>query len=237
MPKGKRILIVAAHPDDEVIGCGGTIALHSQKGDEVYIVYMADGVTSRYYDPDHRQTREEELSAHAKAIEHRAQESYRAALALGVAQTQVFHLTLADQRLDQYPLLDLIKRIERIKARLDPQMIYTHFGEDLNLDHRLTCQAVATAFRPKVDGSRVPILCFEVPETTQLSIPKGGGAFIPNHVEDISATMHKKKKALEIYESERCEYPHPRSWEFLKKLAAQRGMPQSIGFAEAFIKL
>ncbi len=232
-----RVLVVAAHPDDEVIGCGGTIAAHKKRGDTVTILFMADGVTSRTYEPGQKLTRAQELKTNQRILERRRKESQEAARILGVKSDHVIHLQLADQRLDQYPFLDLVKHIEKVKAKVQPSFIYTHYWNDLNLDHCLTARAVATAFRPNDKNDDPAILCFEIPETTQLSIPDGGKAFQPDVTNDISSTLDMKLKALTAYASERCVFPHPRSPEFLKQWAAHRGSSKGYSAAEGFISL
>lgn len=231
------ILIVAAHPDDEVLGCGGSIARHAQTDHEVYLIIMADGVTSRSYNPDYAIPREKEIELNKIDIAKRKNETMKSSMLLGIQTEHIYHLNLADQRLDQYPLLDLAKRIEKIKKNIQPEIVYTHFWNDLNLDHRLTFQAVATAFRPGPKQQNVSFYQFEVPESTYLSVPHRRSAFIPDHFVDISHTLDLKLKALEIYESERREYPDMRSSRFIKELAQERGKIKNFKYAEAFLEL
>jgi len=233
----KKVLVVAAHPDDEVLGCGATIAKHTHQGDQVVLVLVADGVSSRTYDPMEPLSREKELSVHAQAIQRRNQEAHRAAGILGVQQDDVHLLNLADQRLDAYPLLDIIKHIEKIKDGLQPSVVYTHFWGDLNLDHQIVCRAVLTAFRPGLSGHTIDLLHFEVPESTYLSLPLGAKAFVPNHYVEVRETFHLKLKALEAYESEARIYPHCRSVQFIEELGAKRGQESHVPLAEAFVRL
>lgn len=233
----KKILVVAAHPDDEVVGCGGAIAYHAHQGDEVYLLIMADGVSSRFYDPKRNLGRPVELKITAKDLKKRQKETIKAMGIFDIKSSQIHNLNLADQRLDIYPFLDLVKSVEQIKKRVNPDIVYTHFYNDLNLDHRLTCQVAYTAFRPKAGKKNVKIYQFEIPESTYLSIPGGEKAFKPNHFVDISLFMDKKLKALSAYISESRQYPNMRSVEYIKEVARKRGRQAKSKFAEAFLTI
>ncbi|MDO8662367.1 MAG: PIG-L deacetylase family protein [Candidatus Omnitrophota bacterium] len=230
----EQILIVAAHPDDEVIGCGGAIAWHSARGDYVRMIIMADGVTSRSYNPDIPVPRAEELLVYQQAIERRKTECRDAASLLGVKKNAVYFLDLADQRLDTYPFLDLVKHIEKVKGIFSPTLVYTHFFGDLNLDHRLTAQAVLTAFRPRL-GTTAAVKLFEVYETTRISNQAGYGDFVPDYLLDISPFWELKQKALSVYVSESCKYPHFRSVQALRERAAFWGERSGVKYGEAFL--
>ncbi len=237
MSKAKEILVIAAHPDDEILGCGATMAKHAAAGDHVTLVLVADGVTSRTYDPDRLVSRQEELELNRQGLERRTKEACQAATILGLKKEDVVFLKLADQRLDQYLLLDVIKRIESIKNRVSPSIVYTHFWGDLNLDHQIVCRSVLTAFRPKPGQANTRVLHFEVPESTYLSVPERQKSFKPNHYVDVSVTFALKLKALAAYESERRVYPDFRSVEFIEKLGAMRGDESQVKFAEAFVEM
>ena len=229
-----RILIVAAHADDEVIGCGGAIAWHAARGDDVRVLIMADGVTSRMYDPGISMSRAEELLACKQALEHRKAECLNAISLLGPGKDTVSFLDLADQRLDTYPFLDLVKHVEKAGKNFSPAIVYTHFFGDINLDHRLTTNAVLTAFRPwqKAD---VVIRLFEVPESTGISSQTGHASFTPDYFLDISQFWDHKQRALSVYTSESCEYPHPRSVQSLRERAAFWGKRARAIYGEAFL--
>ncbi|MCH8538435.1 MAG: PIG-L family deacetylase, partial [Alkalimonas sp.] len=147
----KTVVVVAAHPDDEVLGCAGAIALHSAAGDQVHVIFMADGEQSRT----------------AKTPQHQArqQAARSAAEALGVRSVRF--LDFADNAMDSVPLLQIVQALEKALSPLQPECIYTHFGGDLNIDHRLTYQAVLTACRPQPEQSVRSIYCFEVPSSTE----------------------------------------------------------------------
>ena len=230
----KKILVVAAHPDDEVLGCGGTIARHREENDEVHVVLMADGVTSRTYNPENKQLRSEELKLNKEAIIKRQNEACKANQILGVEQKNIHFLNFPDQRLDSVPLLDLIKGIEKIKKIVHPEIIYTHFFNDLNLDHYLTVRATVTAFRSVLGAKYFMIYHFEAPETTSLSILHGAAPFRPNHFVNISKTLEKKIQALQAYESEKRDYPDLRSVEYIRKHARKRNKGSGSEYAEAF---
>lgn len=229
-----RVLIVAAHPDDEVIGCGGAIAWHVARGDDVRVMIMADGVTSRNYNPAIPLPRAKELLVSQQAIERRKTECRDAASLFGLGKDAVCFLGLADQRLDIYPFLDLVKHIEKVRGIFSPTIVYTHFFGDLNLDHRLTARAVLTAFRPR-PGIDVVVRLFEIPETTGISSQVGYVSFTPDYLLDISPFWDYKQKALGVYASESCQYPHPRSVQALKERAAFWGKRAKVIYGEAFL--
>jgi LmbE family N-acetylglucosaminyl deacetylase len=215
------MLVVAAHPDDEVLGCGGYIAARVRSGDEVAVMFVSDGVTSR----------EGNLGASEIAI--RRQAAMSAAKVLGVKD--VLFGDFPDNKLDSVPILEIIKFIEGIVSRTKPSVVLTHFGGDLNVDHRIVNQAVITACRPTSDQCVKQILFFEVPSSTEWQIPSKDEAFIPNWFEDISESLDVKIKALEQYAFELRDWPHPRSVEGVKHLAHWRGASCGVNAAEAFI--
>ncbi|MBF0384749.1 MAG: PIG-L family deacetylase [Candidatus Omnitrophica bacterium] len=237
MPKANKhnVLVVAAHPDDEVLGCGGTIAKHTFNNDRVRILCMADGVTSRYYNPGNKISRKNELKKYNKEISRRKSEMLRAVKILGVKADDVRFGDFPDQRLDSIPLLDIIKFIEAYKKKYHPDIIYTHFWGDLNKDHRVTFEAVITAFRSFGKKSREKIYCFEVPESTGFGVPERENKFDPDHFVDIINTFALKIEALKIYESEKRVFPHPRSVKSIENHASKRGKGMKRRYAEAFV--
>jgi len=235
--QGKKILVVVAHADDEVIGFGGTIAQHSKHGHEVHILIMADGVTSRFFDPDSSISRQKELQQAQVELVKRHEELIESSNILGVKSNHVYEAMLADQRLDQYPLLSVIKKVEKLKQEIQPDIVYTHFWNDLNIDHRITCQAVLTAFRPVSVKEKVEIFHAEIPESTYLAVPKGFQAFEPSLYMDITDTLSQKLEALKAYESEARAYPDLRSLQFIEELAELRAEGHSFKYAEAFVEI
>ncbi len=213
------ILAIVAHPDDEVLGAGGTLARHAANGDEVHVVFLADGVGARGDDK--------------AAAERRAKAARLAASLLG-AHEPTF-LGFPDNRLDQIDLLDTAQAIEGAIRTTGPSTIYTHHSGDLNIDHVLCHRAVLTACRP-MPGSKVRrIYAMEVPSSTEWASPDASNAFMPTRFVDISATQKTKRRALEAYAEEMRAFPHPRSFEALEALATWRGASAGLRAAEAFM--
>lgn len=213
----KKILVVAAHTDDEALGCGGTIAKHAAAGDAVYALFMADGVSSRG---------ESELEA-----KRRRDAADAAAGILGLRES--FQLAFPDNRMDSVPLLDVVQAVEAVVRKLQPDIVYTHHAGDLNVDHRVTHQAVMTACRPMPGGSVREIYTFEVLSSTEWATPDQN-PFLPNSYVDISNFVAVKLRALEAYADEMRVPPHSRNAGHVKSLAEHRGNSVSVAAAEAF---
>lgn len=218
-----NVLVVAAHPDDEVLGCGGTIARLAKEGHEVVIAILGEGITSRY------QAREQ---ADTLLVEALHSDSQQVADCLGAKQ--LFLYALPDNRFDSVPLLDVIKIIEELVERLRPDVIYTHHGGDLNIDHVVLHRAVLTATRPMAGRSVKEIYTFEVPSSTEWAFGQFQPAFRPNVFVDIHDTLESKVQAMEFYESEARAFPHPRSPEALRAIARRWGSVVGLEAAEAF---
>lgn len=213
----KKILIIAAHPDDEVLGCGGTIAKHLHNGDSINVAFLSDGVKSRN-------------NTNLIDVEKRKEDSISAGKILGIIEPPIF-LNFPDNRMDSVDLLDLVQEIEHIILSVNPEVIYTHHSDDLNIDHQLTHKAVLTAARPLPDSKIKEIYTFEVQSSTEWS---SGAAFSPNYFVDISQTLEKKLSAMKKYDSEINNFPHPRSFESINALAKYRGACVGLKAAEAF---
>lgn len=220
----ENILVVAAHPDDEVLGCGGTMARLAAEGNSVYTLILGEGVTSR----DSRRMR----AKREKDIAELKKQSKKAGKVLGVKKT--FSFDLPDNRFDTVALLDIVKTIEKIKKETDPDIVFTHHKGDLNYDHCITFRAVMTAFRPMQGERARAIYSFEVPSSTEWSAPSADSYFMPNHFVDISKTLAKKIKAFSEYENESRAFPHPRSVEAIELYAKRWGTAAGLGSAEAF---
>ena len=218
------ILIIAAHPDDEVLGCGGTIARLTQAGHDVYIAILGEGITSRY---EKRDQADREMINNLRAGCQQVSEL------LGVKE--LFLYDLPDNRFDTVPLLDVIKIIENLVNRLQPKVIYTHHRGDLNIDHAITQRAVLTATRPIVGCPIKKIYAFEVPSSTEWSFGQFESAFQPNVFVDITDTLETKIKAMAVYESETRLFPHPRSFEAIRNIARRRGTMVGLKASEAFM--
>lgn len=218
-----KVLVVAAHPDDETLGCGGTTALLVREGHDVSIAIMGEGVTSRC------QAREQADQALVREL-HKC--TRRAVKLLGVKDLNLYNLP--DNRFDTVPLLEVIKIVENLIETLSPEVIYTHHGGDLNIDHQITHRAVLTATRPIKGQSVREIYAFEVPSSTEWSFQRSEQAFHANVFVDISDTLDLKIRALSCYESEVRPYPHPRSPEALHAIAKRWGSAAGCMAAEAF---
>ena len=213
------VLVVAAHTDDEALGCGGTIARHVAEGDDVYAVFMADGVSSR-------------AQADPNDFEVRASSAECARKVLGIKKN--YYLDLPDNRLDSLPIINIIQRLETVISEINPNIIYTHHCGDLNVDHRITHDAVLTACRP-IPGSRLnEIYTFEITSSTEWSTP-GRLSFIPNCFVNVTDYLEAKINSLECYGEEMRAYPHARSIENIRALALYRGSSVGLKHAEAFV--
>ena len=227
MTNSNQVLVVSAHPDDEVLGCGGTIARHADLGDRVQILVVAEGSTSRQQKRDVARARDE-LSALAKAAQ-------TAGSILGAAGVEL--LDLPDNRLDSLNRLDLIKRIEECVERHKPECVYVHHAGDVNIDHRRLHEAVVTACRPTPGQPVRRLLSYEVASSTEWQPPGSAPAFQPNWFVDITAQWARKQQALEAYAAEMRLWPHARSIKALEHLARWRGAQVGVEAAEAFCLL
>ncbi len=220
-----RILVVAAHPDDEVLGCGGAIAKFRRKGDEVRVVFLAEGVTSRYQS-------DEIMAPHVQQKSKlRNENAYKALEILSVPYEQIFVEQRPCCRLDEIPMLNLVKQIEEHINQWKPTKIFTHAPYDTNIDHRLTYMAVLAAARPKQNSKLKSIYSFEVLSSTEWNPLQ---PFVPNMFFDISNVLDKKVEALIAYGDEMRPAPHPRSVEVVRSLATYRGAQAGVLYAEAF---
>ena len=212
------VLVVAAHADDEALGCGGTIAKHIAAGDQVEVIFLTNGVSARVYH-NHDDTAQRSLA------------SIKAMKALGV--TNIHPFNFPDNKMDTVPLLDIVKVIEQIINNVEPNIIYTHFIYDLNIDHQVTHKAVMTACRPQQHSSVKKILTFEVLSSTEWNssaLPQ----FNPQYIIDIADYWETKVQALQCYQEEMRTFPHSRSIECVEALATLRGATHGFAKAEAF---
>jgi len=213
-----RVLVIAAHPDDELLGVGGTVAMHARKGDEVVLAVMCEGVSVRYSPERH-----EEVRLQAR----------KAAEILGAAD---LHLgDLPDQRLDTLAVSEVAAPVEDLVRKHSPDCIYTHFAGDINRDHRVLAEAVLIAARPYSAPSVREILMFETPSSTEWSSPQLAAPFQPNCYVDISPVLETKLAAFASYKAEIREYPHPRSFRALQERARYWGSLMNRPAAEAFV--
>ncbi len=217
----RKILIVVAHPDDEILGCGGTVARLVKEGSEAYTLILGEGVTARYDKKNGGKVRKEIIELKKQAIE--------ANKIIGVKK--IFFFKLPDNRFDTVPFLDIVKTIEKIKNELNPDIVFTHYEKDLNIDHRITYQAVITATRPLPDERVKQIYSFEVASSTEWNYPL---SFSPNVFFDISKTIDLKVKAMGKYKTEIRELPYTRSLEGVKLNTKAWGTKVGLKYVEAF---
>ncbi len=217
-----RILVVAAHPDDEILGVGGTVAKHTDKGDYVECLILGEGQTSRW---DNRE------NVDRTVIDELHKDTWESAKIIGYKKVQF--ADFPDNRFDSVDLLDIVKVIEKIIFEFQPDVIYTHHSGDLNIDHQRTFQAVMTGTRTVNSYPVKELYTFETLSSTEWNFEKKDN-FRPNVYIDIESYLMKKIEAMSKYKSELCEYPHPRSLEGIKLLAEYRGMTVGKNYVEAF---
>lgn len=216
----RKILVVAAHPDDEILGCGGTIAKHKKNGDYVSVLIMSDGVNSR------------EDKFQNESINERRDCAKKANNLLKV--DELTFLSFPDNQMDAVPLLKVIKSIENEMHRVCPDTVYTHSLSDLNIDHQIVHNATVTACRPLPDQLVTQLFFFEIPSSTEWTSSPSNNVFNPNWFTDISETLKLKLDALSLYKAEVKDFPHPRSIDAVKSLAKWRGASSGLHAAEAF---
>lgn len=221
----RKVLVVAAHPDDEILGCGATIAKHVRNGDEVHVVILAEGVTSRSESRD-RNRDSGELSDLARS-------AVQANRIIGSASVEL--LGFPDNRMDSAELLDVVKVLEHFLRESGAEIVYTHHAGDVNIDHRIIHDAVVTACRPVPGQTVKSLLFFEIPSSTEWQPPGSAPAFSPNWFVDVSETLDSKLEALRAYHSEMRLWPHARSVEAVMHLARWRGASIGADAAEAFV--
>ena len=211
----KRVLVIAAHPDDEVLGCGGTIALHVRAGDRVTTVIVCEGESLRY----------------ASSPCDMAADTMRAAQTLGTHDVRL--LQFRDQRLDAIPLTDLIMKLEAIVREVRPQLVYCQYGGDVNRDHELLFKALLVATRPTEEAIE-GVYSFDTASSTEWAYPR---SFVPDMWVDITETLETKLAAMACYHTETRAYPHPRSLQGLDYRARAWGNQSCLNAAEVFMTI
>jgi N-acetylglucosamine malate deacetylase 1 len=220
----KTIAVIASHPDDELLGLGGTVAKHVQEGDKVYCLILGEGITSRTEKREYADTNTmKDLHSHV----------YDAAKILGFSLVEL--AKLPDNRFDSVDLLYIIKIVEQFIEKYKPEIVYTHFQGDLNIDHQRTHQAVLTATRPIAGQPHTvkELYAFETPSATEWNF-SAATHFTPNVFVDVTETLQLKLDAMACYLTESRDYPHPRSLEALRIIAARWGTVCGCKYAEAF---
>ena len=221
----KKVLVVAAHPDDEVLGVGGTILCHAKDGDIIHIMIMAEGITSRSEKRDVEGASDELAKLHSKC--KKVSESLGA--------EKLIMCKFPDNRMDGVELLDVVKEIEKEVDSFEPEIVYTHHAGDVNVDHTITHNAVITACRSLPGCSVKTILFFETLSSTEWQMQTSDKIFYPNWFVDITDTFEEKQKVLHMYESEMRAFPHTRSYKAIENLAHLRGCTVGTEYAEAFM--
>ena len=222
----KNVLVIAAHPDDEILGCGGVMARHVENGDLVCVLIVCEGITSR---------KEKKLTeCDKKEMEKLYISSRKAQKAIGYNKLEILHLP--DNRLDSMNMLDVVKEIEKRVTENCIEIVYTHNGTDVNIDHQIIYEATITACRPLPESRIKKIICYEVASSSEWRPPNGGNKeqFTPNMYVDIERYWDKKFQALKCYSSEMRAWPHPRSLKGVKIMAENRGIQVGKKKAEAF---
>ena len=226
MFKNKRIMVVAAHPDDELLGLGATMhKLIKEQGVIAHVVILGEGITSRSDTRDTEKWKQVLEEHHANMNEAGSHIGY----------SSIHSYNFSDNRFDSHALLDIVKVIEKEKEDFKPDIIFTHNAGDLNVDHRYTFQAVMTATRPMADEGVAMVISFETNSATEWQYSNHPENFHPNLFIEVSdEDVQAKIDALGEYKFEIREYPHPRSSKALKVLAEYRGYTSGCKMAEAF---
>ena len=216
----RKVLIIAAHPDDEVLGCFGTVAKMIKQGCEAYTMILSGGKTARgEIGKDEIKILKEEMQ--------RANDS--------VGIKRVYQEDFPDNAFDSVPLLEIVKKIEEVKEKIRPEIVFTHHVGDMNIDHQITHRAVLTATRPMQNECVKTIYAMEIPSSTEWNGFSKETAFVPNVFFDIADTIDAKVNAMAQYKSELREYPHPRSLQHIKELARVNGTKVGLDYSENFI--
>ena len=214
----KNILVIAAHPDDETLGCGGTIAKHVSNGDKVSIIFLADGESSR-------------LNSKKNDILIRKKMAMKALKILGVLD--IYFLDFPDNKLDSIPQLEILQKVEKIFKNINPEIVYTHYFNDLNIDHRIANSITKVLCRPLENNFVKKLISYEVLSSTDWNFSENEH-FSPNYFINITEFMDKKITAINSYTKEMHEIPNSRSVDHVKNLAKHRGATVGLHYAEAF---
>jgi len=218
----QRILVVAAHPDDEVLGCGGTMARYAREGHAVFSLILGQGVESRNVDQ----------RMQSRQIRRLLKESDLANQVLGVRK--VYRYSFPDNKFDSVPLLEIVKAIEAVKRMVGPRIVFTHHAHDVNIDHQITFKASLAAFRPLPGEHIQEFYSFYVQSSTDWQSPAHGLVFSPTSFVNVTSTIQRKVRALQAHKSEIRDYPHPRSAKGVLIEAERTGLIVGLEKAEAF---
>jgi N-acetylglucosamine malate deacetylase 1 len=212
-----RVLVISAHPDDETIGAGGTLARHVAYGDDVYWC-----VVTQAYPPQWSEAVIAEAARQVNEVQH----------VLGFRQ--VFRLGFPTVKLNTVPYIDLSSALQRVIDDVRPEVVYTLSADDINLDHRIVYNSTLVAARPLPGSSIKRLLCYEIAPTARFGLPAGSHGFVANVFVDIADYLDRKLEAMACYKTELHEFPHPRSLQGLRLLAEERGLSVGLRAAECF---
>lgn len=218
-----KILIVAAHPDDEVLGCGATILKMVKSGYEAHLLILGEGKTSRSVSG---------LGNFKQDLEELNKETMNSCKVLGISSFE--NAGFPDNKFDSLALLDIVQKIEEVKNKIRPDIIFTHHFGDINIDHQVTHRAVLTATRPMRDECVKEVYSFEVASSTEWNSYSRENIFIPNVFVEVENEIDDKVLAMDQYCSELREYPHPRSLQYIKEMAKNNGVRVGLKYSENF---
>ena len=221
----KKVLVIAAHPDDEVLGVGGTIAKLTAQGVECHLLIVTDGSSSQYRDSNHLQ----------EIIESKRTETKACADLLGFKS--IHYGELPDMKLDRTPHIVINQVIEKAIDEIQPDKVFTHFWGDVNMDHQNVFKSTLVAVRPVMGQVVKELYCYRVPSSTEWTPNKEDTMFMPNYYVDIEKFAEQKYKAFACYSTELREYPHPRSIQYLRETDRTAGLKVGLLAAEEFVLL
>ena len=221
----KKVLVIAAHPDDEVLGMGGTIAKLVKNGGNVDVLIVTDGSSSQYRDSDHL----------AEIIEAKKKETRNCADRLGVRD--IYYGELPDMKLDTTPHIRINRVIEDVIDKVQPDTVFTHFWGDVNCDHQNVYKSTLVAVRPVMGQVVKELYCYRVPSSTEWTPNKADTMFMPNYFVDIVPYAEQKYAAFACYSTELRDYPHPRSVQYLRENDKVVGLRVGMLAAEEFVML
>ena len=228
-----KVLVIVAHPDDEVLGMGGTLRKLSVKNHDIKVVFLATGIAARRSDKFRNETKYEINKTLIKKMEEQIKklrlDAKRALKILGIKNIEFFNFP--DNEMDMVSNLEITKTIENIIKKFKPDVIYTHTKNDINVDHRAIFNATITATRPNTRANVKKVICFEVPSSSEWNF---GDTFSPNIFVDIKRELSYKKKAIQAYKTELKKFPHPRSANSLDIIAKRWGTVSGFEASEAF---
>ena len=219
----KKVLVIAAHPDDEVLGVGGTIAKLSAEGTECHLLIVTDGSSSQYRDSDHLH----------EIIEAKKLETKGCADLLGFKS--IHYGELPDMKLDKTPHIVINQAIEKVIDEIQPDTVFTHFWGDVNRDHQEVYKSTLVTVRPVMGQVVKELYCYRVPSSTEWTPNKADTMFMPNYFVDIEEYVEQKYKAFACYATELRDYPHPRSVQYLRETDKAAGLRVGLLAAEEFM--